>query len=659
VTIRKIIGKIEKEPFSFLSGFLTLFSFILTRNILESSFEEKQILGFSAINSRSFYMVFVHFPLFYLSLFLWVLLLFKFLTKEEWIKIAKVLLFGMSVIIIAPLIDIIVSKGSGYNLTYLTGPGEFTEIHKFFYFNKDLHEISWGQRAEILLVLIGSLVYVFIKTKNYLKSILAALIIYLIIFIHGILPNTIARIPLYLGYKKLTAMSILGSGILPIDSQNYAVIFSVSIILAGILVALPKRKKIKEILDLKCSFVPLTAILLGVFYALFLIFRYYPLLFINPIFYLSVLLSLTIVILTNRISHLDISSAEFQSLTIGIIIFGISLGYVFLILMLVFYLFKKLLRTRWLLILPSFLAGFSLIYQESTLKTIIPVRKELVELQGIKLSGWTFFLNKEYKKALLTYLKARSIEQNRETQKRIGQCFLNLGDLEKGIEELERIENPDYETILSLGQAYTQNGKYEKAIDIYKKAMKEKISPSEFYVKIAQIASRKGMEKDMNMALDKAGLYGIPKYKLYQIKADFYFRKNDLENSGKMYDLSLIYNPRSAASLSGKGIIYYRQGNMKEAEKQLLEALKIEPNNDAIYNNLGAIYLAQNKYEKAEKTFNKSLNINPNQEEAYYNLGLIYEIEGRIEEAYEMYRRSLNVNPNYLPARLKIKILEK
>ncbi len=659
MTIRKIIGEIEKENFSFFPGFVTLFSIILIRNMLESSFEGKQILGFSAITSRSFYMVFVHYPLFYLSLFLWALFILKFLTKEEPIKIAKVLLIGMSVIIIAPIIDIIVSKGSGYNLTYLTGPGEFTEIHKFFYFTKDLLQTSWGQRAEILLVLIGSFIYVFIKTKNHFKALLAPIFIYLIIFIHSILPNTIARIPFYLGYKKLTATAILSSGILPIDSQNYAVIFAVSIILAGISIALAERKKIKEIADFKFSSVLIGAVFLGIFYALFLILRYYPFILINPIFYLSVLLGIVIVIFTNRISHLDTRSCEFQILATGTILFAITLGYVFLILMLVFYLCKKFLKPRWLLILPSFIAGFSLICQEATPGTIIPVKKEILESKGIRLAGWTFFLNGDYKKALLLYLKVHSIRQDNETQKRIGQCYLNMGHLEKGIEELERIEDPDYETILSLGQAYTQNGKYEKAIAIYKKALEEKISEAEFYVKIAQIASRSTTEEEMNAAINKAALYGIPKYKLFQIKADFYFRKNDLENAGKMYDISLIYNPRSAASLSGKGIVYYKQGNMKEAEKQLLKALEIERNNDAIYNNLGAIYLAQNNYQKAEKTFLKSLDINPNQEEAYYNLGLIYETEGRMEEAYQMYQRALQVNPDYIPAKIKIKVLEK
>ncbi len=660
--LKKIITEIEKEKFSFLLGFLTLYSIILTRNILESSFEGKQILAFSEIVSQSFYMMFIHFPLFYISLYTWILLVLRLLTKEETIKIAKIVVIGMTIIIIAPIIDIIVSRGSGYKLTYLTGPKGFGQIHKFFHFTKDFLQVSWGQRAEIFLVLLGSYIYIFIKTKNHLKSVITPIVIYLIIFIHGTLPNTIASLPSYLGFKNLTSVAILGSGILSIDSQNYSVIFCISIILCFLSIVLITKENtvtIKEIIDPKTSIIPILAIFLGILYGLFLILRYYPLVLINPIFYLSVILSILIAILTNRLSQLHINMTEFHILAVIIILSCLSLGYIFSILILISYIFKRFLKPGWLLFIPTFIAGFSLIFQEYTYKTIIPVEKEYIELKGRKLSGWSYFLNGDYKKSLLFYLKANSISQDKEIQKRIGQCYLNMGHLEKGIQKLEKIENPDYETILSLGQAYIQNGKNEEAVNIYKKAIEKGISPGEFYVKIAEIASHSGTKNEINKAIDKALLYGTPKYKLYQIEADFFFRENNLGKALSMYNKSLNHNPRSVASITGRAMTFYKQGQIKKAEEELLRVLKIEPDNDAVYNNLGAVYIAQNNYIKAEKTFLKSLDINPNQEEAYYNLGLIYEIMENKPQALQMYHRALKVNPAYLPAKIKIKLLEK
>ncbi len=656
--IRTLIKRIEEEEFSFPIGFLSLFSVILCRNIFESAFEGSQILGFSPISSRSFYMMFIHFPLFYISIFLWVLLVFILLTKENWIKISKALLIGMGVIIIAPIIDIIVSKGSGYELTYLKGFGEFTEIHKFFDFTRDLLQASWGQRVEILLVLTGGFLYVLIKTKNFFKSFFASIIIYLIIFLHGVLPNTIARIPSYLGFNKLHFRTIITDGILPIDSQNYAVIFSVSIILAGFLICWKSRKElIRKIFNFKSPLI-IIPLCFGILYGIFLIFPYYQFIFYSPISYLIFLLAILSFIFANRATITSGNSSEFKILITVSIFFSIALGPVFLFLIAVFFLFKKFLTTRWLVVVPCFLAGFSLIYQGDTFKTIIPINKTSLEIKGRKLAGWSYFLNADYKKALNQYLKLYAINKEDEIQLRLGQSYLNLGYIDKGIETLEKIREPGYETILSLGQAYTQKGEHKRAIKIYKKAIEENLEPAEFYIKIARIAARKGLEEEMALAIEKSLLYGNPAYKIYQIKGDYYLGKGDKKRALGMYNKALNYNSRCTSALAGIGIIYYSQGNLPRAREQFLKALRFEPGNEAIYNNLGAIYLITKSYEKAEQLFKKSIKKNPNQTEAYYNLGLLYEKMGRIEEALEMFNNVLKVNPSYAPARRKIEELK-
>jgi tetratricopeptide (TPR) repeat protein len=654
------IKKIEDQKFSFLIGFLTFFAIILCRNILESVFEGTQILGFSPINSHSFYMIFVHFPLFYISIFLWILFVFMSLTKEDWIKVSKTLLLGMAVIIVTPIIDIIVSKGSGYNLTYLRGFEEFTEIHRFFDFTKDLIQASWGQRIEILLVLIGGFIYVLIKTKNYFKSAIASILIYFIIFLHGVLPNTIAKIPSYFGAHLLSFKTIITNGILTIDSQNYAVIFSLSIILIGFFILRKGKKELtKKIFNFSSSGISIIVLCLGIVYGIALISPYYTFIFYNPISYLIFLLALLTCFIVNAAALSNRASVDLHILTVTGILFAVALGPVFLIFIAIFFLIKKLPHLRWLALIPCFCAGFALIFQEASFKTIIPIDKKAIEIKGRKLAGWCYFLNTDYKQALDEYTGTYLLCRDDEILKRIGQCHLNLGDLNKGIELLEEIPEPDYETILSLGQAYTQKGKHTRAIEVYKKAIERNVEPAEFFIKIAQIASREGLEKEMSQALEKSLLYGNSKYKIFQIKGDFYLGKGDKKRALKMYTKALHYNSRAVKALAGLGLIYYQQGNIKSAEEQFLRALNIEPNNDALYNNLGALYFITKEYEKAEQLFKKSIKKNPNQTEAFYNLGLIYEKEGRIEHALAMYHKVLKVNPSYAPAQRKIEEIKK
>ena len=656
--INSIIKKIEEEKYSFLTGFISLYAIILCRNIFESVFESSQVLGFSPIISHSFYMIFIHFPLFYISILLWILLVFILLTKENITKVSKFLLIGFTTIIIAPFIDFIVSKGSGYKLTYLSGFRQISEIHRFFDFTKDLIQASWGQRIEILLVLIGAFLYVLIKTKNYFKAIFASIIIYLIIFLHGVLPNTIAKIPSYLGFNKLNFITILTNGILPIDSQNYAVIFSISIILSGFFILRKSRKELNDkIFDFRPSIFIIIPLCLGILYGIYLIFPYYPFVLQSPITYLIFLLAIFLFIFVNEATTLTLNSLDFKILITVSILFSIALGPLFLFLISIFFLIKKLLKNRWILIIPCFIAGFSLIFQEYTFKVIIPLNKMSLVTKGMKLSGWSYFLNTDYKKALDKYIKLYIINKGNEIQLRLGQCYLNIGQLGKGIEILEKIKEPGYETILTLGQVYTQRGEYKNAIKIYKNAIEENIEPAEFYIKIANVAARMGDEKELNISTENSLLYGSPKYIIYQIKGDFYLGKGDLKKALEMYKKALYFNSRSVSALAGIGIIYYNQGDFLKAEEQFSKALKFEPDNYAIYNNLGVLYLVTGRYEKAEYLFKKSININQNQTEAYYNLGLIYEQKRRIDDALLMFENALKVNPTYDPARRKIEDL--
>jgi len=652
------IKRIEDQRFSFITGFLGLFSIILCRNILESVFEGTQVLGFSPITSRSFYMTFIHFPLFYISLFFCILLTFIIFTRENWIKIAKVLLIGMVVITLTPLIDIIVSRGCGYKLTYLRSFEQFSEIHKIFNFSRDLINASWGQRVEIILVLAGGLGYVLLKTRNILKAILASAIVYLIIFLHGVIPNTIARIPSYLGSNLLHYKTILTNGILPIDSQNYAVIFSISIIICGILI-LWKGKKgfVKKVFNIKSPLIIIIFLCLGILYGILLVSPYYSFIFYNPFSYLIFLLAVFTFFFVCAATFYNYTSLEFKILIIASLFFAVVLGPIFLLLITIFFLLNKYQKTKWLALIPCFLAGFSLVFQTDTFKTVIPISQQTVEIKGRKLAGWCYFLNADYNQSLDQYLRVYATKEEDEILKRIGHCYLKLGKSDNGIKMLESIAIPDYEVVLSLGKVYEQKGKNTEAIQIYEGAIERNIEPAEFYLKIAHIEARKGSKEGMVLATEKGLLYGSSPYKIYQIRGDFYFGKGNEKEALKMYNKALHYNPRAVTALAGRGIIYYKKGDFKQAEVEFLKVLEIEPNNDAIYNNLGALYIVTDKYEMAERFFKKSIKKNPNQTEAYYNLGLIHEKMGRVGEALEMYNKVLQVNPSYVPARKKIEEL--
>jgi len=670
-SIKSIINRLEEEKYSFHLGLIGLFSIITVRNIFESAFEGTQTFGFSPITENSFFMIFSHFPLFYISLYIWFLFFFLLMTKEKPDIIAKPLLIGLSVIVITPFIDIIVSRGSGYTLTYLKGIEEFTQIYRLFDFRQELLQASWGQRIEIVAILFGASMYVFTKTRSILKTLIAPVISYLIIFIHGALPNTIAQIPSSLGFTQLHYRTIISAGILNVDSQNYSIIFICSTVVIGwFVVRKYDRELAHDILEIRKSLLLIIGTLLGLAYAVVLVSPYFPFIFISPIHYLILLAALFTVHTAKLASIRDKSSFPFILLSISALFAALAIGLTFFFVILSYfvyatYLAPKLEQTisnrflsKYMTVgvgsVLSFIAGFAIIFQETTLSCIIPYDHARIEAHGHKITGWDYFINGDHSDAIRHYEIAYSFEKTDEIRKRLGQSYLHKGRSDEGIAILQAVDRLDYETILSLGQAYMQKGMQDKADRLYRHAVSENIEPAEFLTLLAQAAARRGSEVQMDAFLLAGKKHGMHRARFHQIRGDCFLQSGNYEEAIIEYDRAIYDNGRSTLAYAGRGMAYYAKGDLSEAEQAFLDALVLDPDIDALYNNLGAIYMMKKEYKKAEDHFRKSLKINPLQAEAYYNLGLIAQAFGRNEEAINMYSDALKVNPGFTQARIAL-----
>jgi len=127
-------------------------AWIFGRNLLESVFEAGRAMGFDWRPEVSAPMVFLHFPLFYVTLFLLLALWVRWITRGEPARIARAVAAGFAVLLVAPLVDAVVSGGRGYDLRYLQAAGSI--LWRFWDPGGEVGEISPGQRVEILLAVL-------------------------------------------------------------------------------------------------------------------------------------------------------------------------------------------------------------------------------------------------------------------------------------------------------------------------------------------------------------------------------------------------------------------------------------------------------------------------------------------------------------------------
>lgn len=202
--LRKIIDFLEN---SFQGGlmvwFFSFLTIIATRLIIEGL-----MLGFPDQTLEEFLAFSLHTFLFFLLSYLIFLIYLQITVKRGFIKTASVLLWCFWVVIFPPIIDKIYF-GDKKVWSFYVFDGIKGLFDKFFsFFGEDLTiGITLGTRVEVVLALIFLCIYFFYYKKNWFKTILFTLGVYILFFILGSLPSLFVLIGVIFSGKNILSVS--------------------------------------------------------------------------------------------------------------------------------------------------------------------------------------------------------------------------------------------------------------------------------------------------------------------------------------------------------------------------------------------------------------------------------------------------------------------
>ena len=162
------------------------------------------------------------------------------------------------------------------------------------------------------------------------------------------------------------------------------------------------------------------------------------------------------------------------------------------------------------------------------------------------------------------------------------------------------------------GVAYSKQGKLDKAIEDYTKAIG--IEPYSFLD-----YHNRGVAYHKQGKLDKA-----------------------MEDFNKAIELKSNYD----LAYNNRGGTYYEQGKLDKAIEDFTRAIELDPNNDQAYYNRGVVYYKQGKLDKAIEDYTKAIELNPDNAEAYNNRGEAYYKQGKLDKAIEDYTKAIELNPD-------------
>jgi 4-hydroxybenzoate polyprenyltransferase/tetratricopeptide (TPR) repeat protein len=219
--LRKLIIQVENQRMSWFSTIFTLFSVILLRNFLEGILEEAHSITLLENIYHSLLINFVHFFSFYLTLFLLVIILLAYITRERFRTVATTVVLFSPIILIAPIADLIISRGAGFNLSY---PTALDNLRRLIitgpFYRGTIAGITPGMRIEFAIAALLVLCYVYGKGKGIIKAIVSFITFDLIIIV-------VANAPLIITLasgKSFTQLYEPGS-LLSSDTQKFGIIY--------------------------------------------------------------------------------------------------------------------------------------------------------------------------------------------------------------------------------------------------------------------------------------------------------------------------------------------------------------------------------------------------------------------------------------------------
>lgn len=166
-----------------------------------------------------------------------------------------------------------------------------------------------------------------------------------------------------------------------------------------------------------------------------------------------------------------------------------------------------------------------------------------------------------------------------------------------------------------LGSAYAQDGQFDSALVVLRKASDRNPHDTRILFALGSAYERSG-DFDRGVAtferllrIDSTHATAL-NYLGYML-ADKGVR---LDESLRMIQKALAYEPENGAFLDSYGWVLYRLGELKEAEIQIRRALAVSDPDPIIHQHLGDIYEALGQTEKAKEAWEQALQLDQDNE---------------------------------------------
>jgi tetratricopeptide (TPR) repeat protein len=213
----------------------------------------------------------------------------------------------------------------------------------------------------------------------------------------------------------------------------------------------------------------------------------------------------------------------------------------------------------------------------------------------------------------------------------------------------------------SLGQQARMAGRFDEALDEYRKAQKRDPASGDIRAEMARLLREAGrleeaiVEAREGTRVDTTSVEArLVLAQLYLAQAESQQSLDPLKLAASTYEEALKLKPRDAQALRELAAVYAQLGQPADAARTWQRFLQdVDPGSLEAYLQLGALRLGQGDSEGAAQALEKAVEIEPSAR-AFHSLGDIYRLAQKNEEAARHYRSALGLEPGNVAVRLKL-----
>lgn len=272
---------------------------------------------------------------------------------------------------------------------------------------------------------------------------------------------------------------------------------------------------------------------------------------------------------------------------------------------------------------------------------------------GNKLLGLIYYIERNYKDAILEYQKALSVRPDVEAQFFIGMALYGKGDLETSISYLRNAADRSPKFIKAremISVILLQQRRYDEAISEAKKVLS--VDPENVVARMTLGDSYKAKGDNSSALAEFSSVTDLkPQAANAYIKmGSLYYSLGELEKTEGALREAMTAAPENYRPRIVLASFYLQKGERKIAERTLEEGLLGEPGDAVIYNLLARIALANKEVDRANELLAKAKEINPASPHPYLMTAAIRLAQNKPEEAVTEYDSLLEKRPDYLRA---------